>query len=164
MNNLFVIILLSCIILFNIFVRIDTIYITVEGNQTLTSQYSADSNDAGFGGTGAYSTADLSRLDYKFAPTDASFNEITDYSKSINDYNVEYHDSAEQIAKETGYGLDVGTVWVFDPITNKKVALQSAPVQNLPTYYIPGIYKYGARPFIPTYTDGVVLSSTNRYL
>ncbi len=78
MNNLFVIILLSCIILFNIFVRIDTIYITVEGNQTLTSQYSADSNDAGFGGTGAYSTADLSRLDYKFAPTDASFNEITD--------------------------------------------------------------------------------------
>ena len=87
-----------------------------------------------------------------------------DYSKGLSNLNVEYHDSAEKIAKDTGYGLDVGVVWLYDPIEKKKVAVARPAIQNSATYYEPGTYKYGASNYVPDYSESVLLSGTNQYL
>ena len=87
-----------------------------------------------------------------------------DYSKGLLNLNVEYHDSAEKIAKDTGYGLDVGVVWLYDPIQKKKIAVARPAIQNSATYYEPGTYKYGASSYIPNYTESVLLSTTNDYM
>lgn len=94
---------------------------------------------------------------------EAELAEKTDYSKAVNDFDVEYHDSPEKIAKEEGYGLDIGTVWVYDPIQKKKIAIARPKMQNSATYYDPGKYKYGAANYIPEYTESVILSSTNKF-
>ena len=87
-----------------------------------------------------------------------------DYSKGLNNLDIEYHDSAEKIAKDTGYGLDVGVVWLYDPIEKKKVAVARPAIQNSATYYEPGTYTYGASKYVPNYTESVLLSTTNDYM
>ena len=86
-----------------------------------------------------------------------------DYSKGLLNLNVEYHDSAEKIAKDTGYGLDVGVVWLYDPIQKKKVAVARPAIQNSATYYEHGAYKYGASTYVPDYSESVLLSKANNY-
>ena len=87
-----------------------------------------------------------------------------DYSKGLNNLDIEYHDSAEKIAKDTGYGLDVGVVWLYDPIQKKKIAVARPAIQNSATYYEPGTYKYGGSKYVPNYTESVLLSTTNDYM
>jgi len=87
-----------------------------------------------------------------------------DYSKGLSNLNVEYHDSAEKIAKDTGYGLEVGVVWLYDPIEKKKVAVSRPAIQNNATYYEPGTYTYGASSYVPNYSESVLLSKANNYL
>lgn len=87
--------------------------------------------------------------------------EKTDYRKALNDYNVEYHDSAEKIADEQGLGLNSNIVWVFDEKSNKKIAMKVPVIQNIPTFYKPGEYKYGASSYVPSYTESILLSKKN---
>lgn len=87
-----------------------------------------------------------------------------DYSKGLSNLDIEYHDSAEKIAKDTGYGLEVGVVWLYDPIEKKKVAVARPAIQNSATYYEPGTYTYGGSKYVPDYTESVLLSTTNHYL
>jgi hypothetical protein len=87
-----------------------------------------------------------------------------DYSKGLSNLDIEYHDSAEKIAKDTGYGLEVGVVWLYDPIQKKKIAFARPAIQNSATYYEPGTYKHGASTYVPDYSESVLLSTTNNYL
>jgi hypothetical protein len=87
-----------------------------------------------------------------------------DYSKGLSNLDIEYHDSAEKIAKDTGYGLEVGVVWLYDPIEKKKVAVARPAIQNSATYYEPGTYTYGGSIYVPDYTESVLLSTTNHYM
>lgn len=87
-----------------------------------------------------------------------------DYSKGLTNLDVEYHDSAEKIAKDTGYGLEVGVVWLYDPIQKKKIAVARPAIQNSATYYEPGTYEHGASTYVPNYTESVLLSKANNYL
>ncbi len=87
-----------------------------------------------------------------------------DYSKGLNNLDIEYHDSAEKIAKDTGYGLEVGVVWLYDPIQKKKIAVPRPAIQNSATYYEPGTYKHGASTYVPDYSESVLLSKSNNYL
>lgn len=87
-----------------------------------------------------------------------------DYSKGLSNLDIEYHDSAEKIAKDTGYGLEVGVVWLYDPIEKKKVAVARPAIQNSATYYEPGTYTYGGSSYVPDYTESVLMSTTNHYL
>jgi len=86
-----------------------------------------------------------------------------DYSKGLSNLDIEYHDSAEKIAKDTGYGLDVGVVWLYDPIQKKKIAVARPAIQNSATYYEHGAYKYGASTYVPDYSESVLLSKANNY-
>jgi hypothetical protein len=86
-----------------------------------------------------------------------------DFSKAVNNFDVEYHDPAEEIARKNINGLPPDVVWVFDPKVNKKVAIKRPAMQNSVTYYEPGTYKYGGANYTPTYTESVLLSNTNLY-
>jgi len=98
---------------------------------------------------------------------EAELAEKADYTKAINDYDVEYHDSAEKIAKEQQNSIGSNTVFVFDPNRLPEpgmIAINAPLVQNSPTYYYPGEYKYGAATYIPDYTESVLLSKKNNLL
>jgi hypothetical protein len=104
------------------------------------------------------------------SPTSASATELDadtldkiDWKKAVNNYDVEYHDPSEEIARRNINGLPPDIVWVFDPKVNKKVAIKRPAMQNSVTYYEPGTYKYGGANYTPTYTESVLLSNTNQY-
>lgn len=118
----------------------------------------------------AISDAKLGGFERGFVETGAPATEIDqktadkiDYSKGLSNLDIEYHDSAEKIAKDTGYGLDVGVVWLYDPIQKKKVAVARPAIQNSATYYEHGAYKYGASTYVPNYSESVLLSKANNY-
>jgi hypothetical protein len=97
------------------------------------------------------------------AELDADTIDKIDFTKALNDFDVEYHDPAEEIAKRNINGLPPDIVWVFDPNVNKKVAIKRPAMQNSVTYYEPGTYKYSGANYTPTYTESVLLSNTNQY-
>jgi len=92
--------------------------------------------------------------------------EKTDYTKALNDYDVQYHNTPEQIAKESKINLDTNITWVYDTVKKEKVAMQTPAVQGSYIYYKlgePG-YKYGGSTYVPNYEESVLLSSSNDYL
>jgi hypothetical protein len=137
-----------------------------EGNKTLSQiQQEAsiqDAKDKGFD-SGFYETraAETDEQREKREQNEAELAEKTDFTKAANDFNVEYHDPPEKIIKDEG--IELGKVWVFDPILKKKVAILRPSTQSNYTYYEPGIYKYGASTYVPNYTESVLLSSSNSY-
>jgi len=91
--------------------------------------------------------------------------EKTDYTKALNDYDVQYHNTPEQIAKESKINLDTNITWVYDTVKKEKVAMQTPAVQGSYIYYElgePG-YKYGGSTYVPNYEESVLLSNTNRF-
>tara|TARA_B110000444_G_C18736224_1_gene545727 strand:+ start:496 stop:951 length:456 start_codon:yes stop_codon:yes gene_type:complete len=92
--------------------------------------------------------------------------EKTDYTKALNDYDVQYHNTPEQIAKESKINLDTNITWVYDTVKNEKIAMQTPAVQGSYIYYElgkPG-YEYGGATYVPNYEESVLLSSSNEYL
>lgn len=104
----------------------------------------------------------------KMAPTFGSGSAIAEtpetetshYNK--NNYNIEYHDSVDTIAKQNDlYDANAGIAWVIDP-TGKKVAMPKLYADSSTTYYKPGTYKYGAGNYVPSYEDSIYLSKNYR--
>ena len=92
--------------------------------------------------------------------------EKTDYTKALNDYDVQYHNTPEQIARDSKINLDTNITWVYDTVKNEKIAMQTPAVQGSYIYYKlgePG-YKYGGSTYVPNYEESVLLSSSNDYL
>ena len=92
--------------------------------------------------------------------------EKTDYTKALNDYDVQYHNTPEQIARDSKINLDTNITWVYDTVKKEKVAMQTPAVQGSYIYYKlgePG-YKYGGSTYVPNYEESVLLSSSNDYL
>ena len=90
------------------------------------------------------------------------------YVNNIDDTNidsihdVEYHDSVEDILKQEGSYALSGKTNVYDPVQKKIITLNVPYVPSSTTYYVPGTNKYPMRNFTPSYTDSVVLSSTQK--
>ena len=89
--------------------------------------------------------------------------EKTDFTKSLNDFDVEYHDPPEKIARDSGISLATKTFWVFDPVKKKKIKIVHPSIQQGYTYYEPGTYTYGSANYTPSYEESVLLSSTNGF-
>lgn len=146
-------ILFSIFILFNSSVK--------EGNQSLTDIAKENAintaKDAGFD-SGFYETGKV------MGPDDIS-DELKgkiDYNNNMDNLDVEYHDPPEVIAKNED--IEFGSVWVYDPIQKKKIAIKRPATQSNFTYYEPDTYKYGAATYVPSYTDSVLLSRSNNYI
>ncbi len=74
--------------------------------------------------------------------------------------DVTYHDTPEDIMKQTdGLGLEFGSMTVVDA-TGKKISYPYVPGQGTPTYYTPGSFVFGPSNYVPNYEDSVYLSRT----
>jgi hypothetical protein len=92
--------------------------------------------------------------------------EKTDYTKALNNYDVQYHNTPGEIARESKINLDTNVTWVYDTIKEEKVAMQTPVLQGSYIYYElgkPG-YEYGGATYVPNYEESVLLSSSNEYL
>ena len=154
-------ILFSIFILFNSSIK--------EGNKTSTdikkeiAILKATSEDVGFD-SGFYETraAETEEQKQTREKNEAKLAKKADFTKAVNDFNVEYHDPPEVIAKNED--IEFGSVWVYDPIAKKKIAIKRPAMQSNFTYYEPDTYKYGASTYVPSYTDSVLLSRSNNYI
>ena len=70
-----------------------------------------------------------------------------------NDYNVRYHDTAEEIESRTPSGS-----WLSN--NGKLEYFPWSKIANTIIYYKPGSYEYGASSYIPSYKDSIYLSRT----
>jgi len=137
--------------------------------------------DSGFSGSGSNITTDTTRMDYKFAKTNDELIELTKYKPycpeddsttpcllpltytkndgdNLNNF-VEYHDDPTNISTG-GYGLDMGTVMVFDPSLNKIIAIPREENVTYTTFNPPKTFKYGSQNYVPSYEDSVKLRLT----
>ena len=76
-----------------------------------------------------------------------------------NNYDVKYHDDAEDLEKEQGFGLDPQEIVVYDPEKKKMVSLYVPKNQTSPLYNMPGHYKYSADNYVPSYTETSLLTT-----
>lgn len=76
-----------------------------------------------------------------------------------NNYNVDYHDSAKDLEKEQGFGLDPQEIVVYDPEKKQMVSLYVPKNQTSPLYNEPGHYKYSAENYVPSYTETNLLTT-----
>ena len=84
-------------------------------------------------------------------------------SYNLDNLNVTYHPTPEELEKDFGYGLGFDTTVVFDPSNNELKTIKMPNNQTYPLYNEPGKLKYGNKKFVPTYEESVLLSSeTNK--
>ena len=84
-------------------------------------------------------------------------------SYNLDNLNVTYHPTPEELEKDFGYGLGFDTTVVFDPSNNELKTIKMPNNQTYPLYNEPGKLKYGNKKFVPTYEESILLSSqTNK--
>lgn len=97
---------------------------------------------------------------------DLSGNTISN-SKSLNDnnskydfnnYNVQYHDTINDLTSQGSYGVNDGNAFIYDSKGNK-IILPNTNSKTTPTYYTPGSFIFGSSNYVPTYEDSVFLTS-----
>ena len=76
-----------------------------------------------------------------------------------NNYDVEYHESPEELEKQNDFGLDLQPTYMYDPESNKVVGFMIPNNQIKQTYNSIGHYKYGNQKYVPDYNDSILLSS-----
>ena len=79
-----------------------------------------------------------------------------------NNYDIEYHDPVEVIAKtSTKFGTQFNEVTVYDKKLKKLIVMPFTKQQGTAVYFDPGSFKYGSENYVPTYTESVLLSRSN---
>lgn len=92
---------------------------------------------------------------------DGSFKYSQDYGDISNNYDVTFHESAEDLAKRHDIGSEIfGAITVLDKDGNL-VTLPRTEIHGDITYYTPGSYTFGAGTYVPKYEDSVYLSRTS---
>ena len=86
-----------------------------------------------------------------------------------DNYNVEYHESAEDLEESYGYGLGYKTIFVYDSAGSRDITCQNdnqnyiavevAENQTYPLYNEPNYFRYGNQSYVPSYSDQIALSS-----
>jgi hypothetical protein len=159
-NNILIIILFTIIIV--------SLLHQTEGFNTKSDIYTNNAIDnakikgfeTGFSGSGSDITNDITRLDYKFATTNADLINLTKYmpytKNNEENLDIEYHDDPSNISSG-GYNLDMGTVMVFDPSLNKIIMIPREENEVYTTYNPPNTFKYGSQNYVPDYTESVKL-------
>ena len=102
-----------------------------------------------------------------FSVNNESFTSSRDYSNigssqySINNYDLKFHDSAEDIqAQDSKSSIRYDTIVITDSNGNKR-NISRDKTQGSIIYYEPDLYKYGTDAFIPTYEESILLSKAH---
>jgi len=77
--------------------------------------------------------------------------------RGIDDFNVVYHDSAEDIQKQMGTDPSANLIMVLDK-SGKLVQIPISQTANDTTYYEEANLRYEPSNFVPTYEDTVYFS------
>lgn len=94
----------------------------------------------------------------KTGQTSISQKSYSDILNDPNNYDVQYHASAEELQQQNDfYDTTFNEVRVKDK-SGKIISLPFAPGQSPPTYYQPGSFPFGSSTYIPKYEDSVYLS------
>jgi hypothetical protein len=84
------------------------------------------------------------------------------YRDISNNYNVQFHETAEDLQKKAGdKDINYGEVRVRDQGGNL-VILPYVPTQNTATYFKPGEFPFGSSNYVPNYADSIYLSSVSK--
>lgn len=103
-------------------------------------------------GYGYVGDANLISQTGKFDFNNMNFKDIA------NNYNINYHESAEQLMQKAGPNdLSFGSITVSDQNGNP-VKIPYNDIQGTVTYYQPGSFPFGGSTYIPKYEDSVYLS------
>jgi hypothetical protein len=87
------------------------------------------------------------------------FNAQTKQYRDISDnYNTQFHETAEDLQKKNESDLNYGQVRVKDQNGNMLI-LPYVPTQDKVTYYQPGEFPFGSSNYVPNYEDSVYLST-----
>uniref|UniRef100_A0A6C0DMY8 Uncharacterized protein n=1 Tax=viral metagenome TaxID=1070528 RepID=A0A6C0DMY8_9ZZZZ len=153
MRNLYFGILLLLLIIISLAVGLflHELNIFIEGYEDSTNKYSekskADAIAKGY--TSGYAGSGKN-------PTTPDENPL--YNYRTDNYNVEYHDSADVWKNRTDIlDLSFGNVWVIDASGNK-VNIPYSSLNTPTTYNQPGTFTYGASSYVPSYEDSIYLS------
>jgi len=84
---------------------------------------------------------------------------IENMSFEADNYDVEYHESPEEIEKQNDFGLDLQPTYMYDPESKQVVGFMIPNNQIQQTYNSIGHYKYGNQKYVPNYEDSILLSS-----
>lgn len=87
------------------------------------------------------------------------FDTTKSYRDVSNNYDVQFHDSIEDIQKQSGTDLSFGEVRVRDQCGNV-IILPRAKTQGDILYNEPGSFVFGSSSYIPNYEDSIYLSRT----
>ena len=68
---------------------------------------------------------------------------IENMSFEADNYDVEYHESPEELEKQNDFGLDLQPTYMYDPESKKVVGFMIPNNQTNQTYNTIGHYKYG---------------------
>ena len=133
------------------FSGLNDLNIFIEGYENTTNKYTekakADAVKKGY--TSGYAGSGGIKVDISKNPL---------YNYRTDNYNVEYHDSADVWKNRTdNLDLSFGNVWVIDASGNK-VNIPYSSLSNFTTYNKPGTFKYGASSYVPSYEDTIYLS------
>lgn len=85
----------------------------------------------------------------------------TKYRDIGNNYDVQFHETAEELQKKNKDDLNYGQVRVKDQAGNM-IILPNVPTQNSVTYYQPGEFPFGSSNYVPNYEDSVYLSTLTK--
>jgi hypothetical protein len=89
------------------------------------------------------------------------FDYNVDYAKIKNNYDVQFHDSVEDIKKQNYmYDLSFGAITVLDQGGNL-IVLPRSEVQGDITFHRPDTFLFGASTYVPKYEDSVYLSRSS---
>jgi hypothetical protein len=74
-----------------------------------------------------------------------------------NNYNIQYHDTEEDLKKQLDEDLNKNTITVKDSSGNI-TKIPWSPTEGNPTYYEPGSIRFGPSNYVPSYEDSVFYS------
>lgn len=86
---------------------------------------------------------------------------IKSYSDVKDNYDVEYHESADKLIRDSGMLTDIsyGAITVLNP-SGEYVVIPRSSIEGDITYLKPGSFKYQPSNYVPNYEDSVFLSRT----
>jgi len=101
-----------------------------------------------------------------FSANNESFTSSADYSNiglsqySINNYDLKFHDSAEDIQAQNSKSSIQPDIIVITDAKGKKTKISRDKTQGSLIYNDPAYYKYGTASYVPSYEESILLSKT----
>jgi hypothetical protein len=90
--------------------------------------------------------------------TEESLTTIDETSAMTTSYDTKFHDSAEDIQQQTNVYIPASQKIDVVDASGNPIKIEIPKLLATSTYYKPGLYKYSANSYVPSYEDSIYLS------